>query len=362
MKKNLSGRSVRSAPQFLGLLLLSSAGFSLLLAGSVQAEFVKFVDESFTGTTAPGWEFVKGPQHETFVNHGASLTAALGGPDSPGPGWLRLTQDTAWQSSFVHYTGQEENWKGIPTKWGLVFEFDFVIWRVSGSAPGDGFALVIFDANVDPSPGAYGGSLGYAQRSVANEDPVPGLAGGIVGIGFDAFGNFSRANEGRVGGALPTTPEPRRRNSIAIRGSHNVGGGYEYQAGTGDGAVWDTQNLAWSTELTNLSKAGAPNRTNATIHSVRITIPTTQLVTIEWHQGDGDWQPVLEHDCTLVSPEFIKFGFTAGTGSRTANIEVRNLEVRSAQAIPEPGSISLALGVGLVALGLWRRRRAATGG
>jgi hypothetical protein len=306
MKKNISRCSLRFAPQMLGLLVLSGAGFTLLLAGSVQAGYVKFVDESFTGDDGPRLGVCRKActQHPKLrLNHGASLTAASGGPDPEGSGWLRLTRDAVWQSSFVHYTGQEENWKGIPTKWGLVFEFDFVIWRAGSSHPGDGFALVIFDANVEPSPGAYGGSLGYAQRSVNDEAPVPGLAGGVVGIGFDAFGWFSRANEGRVLGP------GERKDSVAIRGSvgrdsegnENRHAGYAWQAGTAAG-------------LPNFSKTSATSREAATIHAVRITIPTTQRITIEWHQGDGNWQPVLEHNCTLVCPEFIKFGFTAGHG------------------------------------------------
>jgi hypothetical protein len=90
-------------------LLLGAIVFLMLVPGSVQAGFVKFVDEAFTGATAPGWVFVTGQ------GDGPSLTAAGEVPiDTPGQGWLRLTKDIGNQSSFVYYNSP------IPTQWGLV--------------------------------------------------------------------------------------------------------------------------------------------------------------------------------------------------------------------------------------------------
>jgi MSHA biogenesis protein MshQ len=246
-----------------------------------------------------------------------------------GDGWLRLTQNNLWQSSFVYYNTP------IPTNLGLTFEFDFVVWTPNASVA-DGFTLAIFDAAVTPDAGGYGGSLGYAQRS-----GIDGLAGGIAGFGFDEFGNFSRRSEGRVGGTDVAIP-----NAIAIRGSMGATRqeGYAYQTGTGS--------------LSKFSTTGATTRAAATIHRVRITIPTSRQVTIEWTDETGKWKTLINKwQCTLACPENIKFGFTAGTGAVSGYHEIRNLEVRDA-AVPEPGSFALALGLGIVAVVGWRRRRA----
>jgi hypothetical protein len=155
-----------------------------------------YLSDSFRGTTAENWTFLTGQ------GDGATLTASEG-IDADGDGWLRLTKDDYNQSSFAYYNTP------IPTNEGLIFTFDFVIWGASSNRIADGFTLSIFDPLVTPAAGAYGGSLGYAQRT-----DVDGLAGGIMGVGFDVFGNYSRNNEGRQGGYSVAV-----ENAIAIRGS-----------------------------------------------------------------------------------------------------------------------------------------------
>ncbi len=274
-----------------------------------------YVSSDFRGGTASDWTMVTG------AGDGPSLTAATG-IDPAGQGWMRLTGDKDWQSSFVYYN------KAIPTSGGLQFMFDFVIWGAESSRA-DGLTLAIFDAKVTPAAGAYGGSLGYAQRSGIN-----GLAGGIAGFGFDTFGNFSNPNEGRIGGP------GQRANSIAIRGSMGATrtNGYEYITGA--------NNLsAFSTRTTN--------RADAVVHTVRITIPTDKKISVEWQAEGEGWVTLIdEHQCYLNCPDEIRFGFTAGTGALSSNQEIRNLSVTS---VPEPTSV-LMVSVVLVA-GFWIRRR-----
>lgn len=127
-------------------------------------------------------------------------------------GRLRMTQAQSNQATAA--TVQ----KKIPAAENLVIlEFDYYAYGGNGA---DGLAFVLSDATVTPQPGSYGGSLGYAQRS--NGDP--GFAGGWIGIGLDEYGNFSNANEGRVGGP------GFRRDAVAIRGAAP---NYRYLEGTG---------------------------------------------------------------------------------------------------------------------------------
>jgi len=260
----------------------------------LHAQYDPYVSEDFKGSTAPDWTFI------TAAGDGPVLTGN-GTIDPVDEGWLRLTADKTNQNSFVYYNN------AIPSKYGLVFNFDFVIWS-STSSIADGFALVIFDAEADPvAAGGWGGSLGYAQHTSQGN---VGLNGGIAGFGFDTFGNFSRASEGRIGGPGQSP------HSIAIRGSMGATRslGYEYVTGVYDLPVF--------------SKGSVTSRTSATVYSVRLTISTERKVTIEWKPAGGSWSTLLnEYECTLTCPEYVKFGYTASTGSVFSYQEIRNLEV-----------------------------------
>jgi len=130
-------------------------------------------------------------------------------------GWLRLTTNDYNQTGYAYYD------KPLPTNRGLVIEFDYTIWGSKGSTGGDGFSFFLFDgATTNFNPGGYGGSLGYAQRC-----GIVGLSNGYLGIGFDEFGNFSRASECKVGG-ISQSPD-----SIALRGPGNGMAGYAYLTG-----------------------------------------------------------------------------------------------------------------------------------
>ncbi|MDD2600214.1 MAG: autotransporter-associated beta strand repeat-containing protein [Kiritimatiellae bacterium] len=225
---------------------------------------------------------------------------APGQRDADGEGWLRLTHDLQNQSSFVYYTNS------VPTIDGLVFSFDFVVWKPASSPAADGFVLALFNPTNMPSAGGYGGSLGYSKR-----DGIPGLSQAVVGFGFDAHGNFSNPSEGRVGGP------GRRENSIAIRGPMGAtrNDGYDYITGTAPLDAFHSK----STE----------SRTNAVIHSARISIAPDKTVSIAWTDQLGNWHKLVWEDCDLPCPERVMLGFTAGTGGGTANQEIRHLTVTS---------------------------------
>jgi serralysin len=118
---------------------------------------------------------------------------------------VRLTSADFSQSAFVLYSTP------VDATQGLSITFDFYSY---GGTGGDGISLIVLDGAVGKvtSAGGFGGSLGYASITDGSK-LIPGIAGGYFGVGFDEFGNYSSAFEGRTGGP------GGQQDSIAIRGS-----------------------------------------------------------------------------------------------------------------------------------------------
>jgi MSHA biogenesis protein MshQ len=180
----------------------------------------------------------------------------------------------------------------------------------------DGIAVTFSDASVTPSPGGFGGSLGYAQRETPQQ--VDGFNGGWLGIGLDEFGNYSSATEGRVGGD-GFTPD-----GVAIRGDGSGQSGYEYIAGT------DSLDDP-------LSNPTVADRSSLTPDRYRIVVDTTEegtaLVTVERDTtGTGDnFVTLLEEDVAgeqdTAPPDEVFLSFTGATGGETNFHEIDFLEV-----------------------------------
>ncbi len=166
---------------------LAIALLTMVFAGPASATII--INAPMTDTNGTGWTMGGSP--------GATLTGN-GTIDPVGNGWLRLTDN----NGAGNETGFAYNNTSFDLSQGLLIEFDYATWGGSGA---DGYSVYLFDAGVSPfNLGAYGGSLGYAQKgtsasggacsSTAN---VPGISGGYVGIGVDEFGNFADCGEGR---------------------------------------------------------------------------------------------------------------------------------------------------------------------
>ncbi len=223
-------------------------------------------------------------------------------PDPAGSGTLRLTSSNNNQAAFVLFN------RAIPSAEGLAITFDFFTYNGSGA---DGISFFLIDATQPPPQppvaGAFGGSLGYAQRT----DPIeiPGLPRGYVGIGFDEFGNYSNSNEGRVGG-IGFTPD-----SVAIRG--NAANNYQYLTGT--------------TLPQGSDNPGATNRLAPGVRrTVRITLTPNNFISVDINFGAGFVNVIPPFNLTPVqgqAPPQLQFGFAGSTGDNTNIHEIQNLRI-----------------------------------
>lgn len=141
-----------------------------------------------------------------IIGDNAKLTS--GDEDPVNAGWLRLTSDGNDQKGYAYVN------KSFPSTLGVLVDFEYTMWRKRDDTQyhgADGISVFLFDANYGPGNfqlGAYGGSLGYANRNSET-----GVTGGYLGIGLDAYGNFAMQSEGKTGGSSDLSP-----NSIVFRG------------------------------------------------------------------------------------------------------------------------------------------------
>lgn len=139
-------------------------------------------------------------------------------------GYLRLTENTGGNAKAATVPGI------FPAR-GNYISVEFRHYAYSGSGA-DGIAVTLSDYSIPAVPGAFGGSLGYAQKSNPGSDCTktggcPGFAGGWLGVAVDEFGNFQSPSEGRLGGGGLVS------QSVSVRGSGSGQTGYRFLSGTG---------------------------------------------------------------------------------------------------------------------------------
>jgi MSHA biogenesis protein MshQ len=236
-------------------------------------------------------------------------------------GRLQLTNNEPNQSTSITFR------QGFPTAGNkLIIEFDHFAYGGNGA---DGIGLVLSDATMTPVPGSFGGSLGYAPRS--NISPVqPGFAGGWLGVGFDEFGNYAKATEGRTGGVANNTDSAQ---AIGVRGAGVGTSGYSW--------------LGWSGKLArSLSISGStPGRGDR----FRITIDTATTANqvgfrLQRREATGSvFTDILNSsNVNLASqpamPANFLLSFTGSTGTNTNFHALDNVQVCSFKA-PVPVAI-----------------------
>ena len=220
---------------------------------------------------------------------------------------------------------------------GIQVAFDFNDWG-GGSPPADGIVVAIIDGSKSPSlPGAYGGSIGYAQRT-----GVAGIAGGMLGIALDEFGNFSNPTEGRQGGPGAVA------YSVTIRGP---GDGTSSGLITTPGGTPNYPNYGYVTKSAALSStilvpqpSAGSRPTGGNVRHAVVNFDMSDIangnayVGVKIYDGNGTLLatpvPNANVGMTLIQyfgagnvPTTFKLSLTSGTGGSQNTHEVKNLTV-----------------------------------
>ncbi|MEU4511209.1 hypothetical protein AB0G05_17100 [Nonomuraea wenchangensis] len=327
---------------------------------------VPLVDETFTGAEAVAGFEAYGPACLTGAPQAPApgpgvhpLTGCPAGatgpvpPDNAAPnGYLRLTDASNDQSAAVLYD------HALPANQGLFVSFEQ--WQYGGTTdpPADGISFFLIDGAASlTAPGAFGGSLGYAQK-LPNDDPdatfLPGVNRGYVGVGLDVLGNYFGDWEHRGNGCATRSPAGTvfripapGANMVTLRGPGDGTEGYCFLDAT-------TNNFSttgpWPSTLpgqlhgptTSIPPDSTPEEAEALLEPSRRTV-TVEVspspdpvitVSIDFHDGNGA-QQVLSTPAPQPVPATYKFGFAASTGLFTDVHLIRNLTVHAAGALPQ---------------------------
>ncbi len=308
------------------------------------------LNETFTGDTVTGsWLFGQGSgSDQPFLTASSNTTPSSGqlpGSTTPidpaGAGTLRLTDNGNNQSAFVIYN------EPFASSAGISIEFDFFAYDGTGlgtASGGDGISFFLIDgATSAVTAGAFGGSLGYAQKIV---DGITGIEGGYLGIGLDEFGNFSNQRDFSGGGIQRSGPAGSNDpvpDSVSLRGRVGATGlqGYDFLAGSG-------------TLPGGIDNAAATVRADA-LRRARLDISPTGILGVRVDlNGDGDYldagevPPALNGlDINTVNPGGIpttfKFGLASSTGNATNIHEVRNLTISTFSTPPTVTDTSVSV-------------------
>ncbi|WP_177330158.1 DUF7507 domain-containing protein [Streptomyces sp. F-1] len=363
------GRASRLAAAALALVV--GAGAPLALGGTAsaapqpRATGSPLVNETFTQATAPEFTGVGAScltGAPTAATPPPSGSHPLGGcaPTAIGPvppnnaaphGFLRLTDAAHFQSSAVLYN------HAIPAGQGLDVTFDqYQYGSTTPARPADGISFFLVDGAASLThPGAFGGSLGYAQLRENNNPDLPfqpGVDHGYLGVGLDVYGNFFGDGEGRGNGCPNRAPSmeswpPPGPNIITLRGPGNGDIGYCFITATttnftGTGPYPSTLPGSLQGPTTELPPGVTPqeaeqllepDRRRVNVHITPAPNPVV-TVTVDFNDGSGPHQ-VLSAPAPQPMPSTFKFGFASSTGANTDVHLIRNVVVHSAEPLPQ---------------------------
>ncbi len=268
-------------------------------------------------------------------------------------GYLRLTDASTDQAGAVLYN------RALPANQGLDVTFDQ--WQYGSTTPanpadGISFFLVNGDGALT-HPGAFGGSLGYAQK-LPDDDPtatfLPGVDRGYLGVGLDVLGNYFGDWEHRGNGCANRSPAGTAfripgpgANMVTVRGPGDGIEGYCFLTATTSNftttAPWpSTLPGVLQGPLTMLPPGSTPAEAQSALEPsrrrvhVQLTPAPDPVLTISVDFNDGTgFHQVLDTPAPQPVPATYKFGFAASTGLFTDVHLIRNVEVSSDRPLPE---------------------------
>jgi len=212
-------------------------------------------------------------------------------------------------------------------------EFNHYAYNGTGA---DGIAVTLSDSSIPAVPGAFGGSLGYAQRT-----GVVGFAGGWVGIALDEFGNYQNPTEGRVLGSGFIT------QSVGVRGPGTGANGYRWMGGTGSNSgglsIDDRTSITPSPGYMYQVIVDARNYATSTVN-VMVNRDATTKDGSNYNSLFGPFNAYTEANYALgqgwiaqLVPDYWKISFTGSTGGSTNIHEIGSLRVCAQTIYPPTG-------------------------
>ncbi len=238
-------------------------------------------------------------------------------------GYLRLTPNEG-------YRAKAATAPGIFPAAGNYISVDFKLYAYGGSGA-DGIAVTLSDYAVPAVPGAYGGSLGYAQYDGGR----PGFAGGWIGVAMDEYGNYQNPTESRKLGPGFVV------DSVGVRGSGSGTTGYPWLGGTatlspGIDASGSTPAPGHAYQVIvdarkePVSTAVLVNRDTGSGYTNLVNIPNVYTTAAKTTYGYTQ-APV---------PTNWQISFTASTGGSNNYHEISALRICAQYMYPPGGSVS----------------------
>ena len=165
--------------------------------------------------------------------------------------------------------------------------------------------------------GAYGGSLGYAQMTAAGgATDTNGMNGGYIGLGIDEYGNYSTANEGKIGGFGTGVAQGSYPNAVAVA------------ARAMDLSATTISAAPDSFQRSHFLRPSLPALRGGRAHDSRSTSPRR----INSRSSESRRHAANSKNSTTSTfpgsrgPDQLIMGFTAGTGGLTNIHEIQGLQ------------------------------------
>lgn len=243
-------------------------------------------------------------------------------------GFLRLTENTGNNAKAATVPGifpAASNYISV--------EFQPYAYNGSGA---DGMAVTLSDYSVPPVPGAFGGSLGYAQKTGIN-----GFAGGWVGVALDEFGNYQNATEGRLGGQ-GTLPE-----TVGVRGSGSGTSGYPWLQGSttalspaidSPASTVPAPDILYQVIVDARNAASVPAKTLITVN--RDTTGTSASYSAVIPSFDAFARATALGYTQAAVPANWQISFTGSTGGSTNIHELGSLRICAQTIAPTSGGVA----------------------